>query len=195
MAAGERTVRERFEGSRGPRLIRVSPAISGGGILLAAFFVAAVALLAACRKGPDIRIVHEHVPDEPPVVTAPIPRDVSLTPAESRAVRAFLLGHRGWQLASDADAHPSEDADDLTPLYGVYHPYFVRGDLDDDGAIDFVAAFIDRGKPAASPWFTVVVFPGDGHGGFRAPEVIESEISLERGDLSIDRDAVVITPD
>lgn len=128
-------------------------------------------------------------------MTAPIPRDVSLTPAESRAVRAFLLGHRGWQLASDADAHPSEDADDLTPLYGVYHPYFVRGDLDDDGAIDFVAAFIDRGKPAASPWFTVVVFPGDGHGGFRAPEVIESEISLERGDLSIDRDAVVITPD
>ena len=139
--------------------------------------------------------MREHVPDEPPAVTAPIPHDVSLTSAESRAVRAFLLGHRGWQLASDADAHPSDDADDLTPLYGVYHPYFVRGDLDDDGAIDFVAAFIDRGKPAASPWFSVVVFPGDGHGGFRAPEVIESEISLERGDISIDRDAVVITPD
>ena len=83
----------------------------------------------------------------------------------------------------------------MTSLYGVYHPYFVRGDLDDDGVLAFVAAFVDRGKPAATPWFTVVAFPGDGHGGFRPPQIIESEISLQRGDLSVDRDAIVITPD
>ncbi|HET9793125.1 MAG TPA: hypothetical protein VFS34_01590 [Thermoanaerobaculia bacterium] len=167
-----------------------------GGLRLAAFLCGAFALSGACRRGPEVRIVRERGPAAPaPVPPSPIPKDVALTTGEAQAVRSFLAQHPGWQLASDSDARPSDDADDMTPLYGVYHPYFVRGDLDDDGVQDFVTAFVDRGKPAAAPWFTVVVFPGDGRGGFRPPEVIESEISLQRGDLSVDRDAIVITPD
>jgi hypothetical protein len=176
----------------------VIPSSSGGrrgGLRLAVFF-AALAALSGCRRGPDVRIVREGESRPPaPGSAAPIPKEAALTPPEARAVRAFLAQHSGWQLASDSDARPSDDADDMAPLYGVYHPYFVRGDLDDDGVLDFVAAFVDRGKPAAAAWFTVVAFAGDGHGGFRPPQVIESEISLERGDLSVDRDAIVITPD
>jgi len=165
-----------------------------GELRLAFFFAAAFASLAGCRRPSDVRIVREGEPPAP-APAAPIPKDVALTAPETRAVRAFLRLHAGWQVASDSDARPSDDADDMTPLYGVYHPYFVRGDLDDDGVLDFVAAFVDRGKPAAAPWFTVVAFTGDGHGGFRPPQIVESEISLERGDLSVDRDAIVITPD
>ena len=173
-----------------PRGGSVAPTAAG-------LLVAMILALPGCRRGPEIRIVRETAPGAPQPAPAapPIPKDVPLSAAEARAVRAFLATRSGWRIASDADARPSDDADDLTPLYGVYHPYFVRGDLDDDGFLDFVAAFVDRGKPAASPWFSVAVFRGDGHGGFRPPEVIESEISLERGDLSVDRDAVVITPD
>jgi len=177
-------------------VIRALPGGRRGGLRLAVFFAAGVAGLAACRRPPDVRIVHEGDSTAPsPAPSAPIPKDAELTPPEARAVRAFLRGHSGWQLASDSDARPSDDADDMTPLYGVYHPYFVRGDLDDDGVLDFVAAFVDRGKPAAAAWFSVVAFAGDGHGGFRPPQIIESEISLERGDISVDRDAIVVTPD
>jgi hypothetical protein len=124
-----------------------------------------------------------------------LPAGSSLTAAEARAVRSFLAAHPSWRLAADSDARPSDDADDVSQLYGVYHPYFVRGDIDDDGILDFVVGFVDREKKSASPWFSVAAFSGDGHGGFRPPQLIESEISLETGDLSIDRDSIVITPD
>jgi hypothetical protein len=174
------------------------PKITSGGLRLAVFFAGAAVIAAGCRRQrPDVRIVRDATPSEAPPASpgaAPIPREVSLSAAEAKAVREFLASRPGWRVASDGDARPSDDADDMAPLYGVYHPYFVRGDLDDDGRLDFVAAFVDGGKPAASPWFTVVAFLADGRGGFR-PQAIESEISLERGDLSVDRDAVVITPD
>ncbi len=85
-------------------------------------------------------------------------------------------------------------------LYGVYHPYFVRGDLNDDGVLDFVMAFVRRDSSKSTPWFTIVVFPGtDGGAGTAAsfgPEIfLERDITLAAGDVSIDRDAVVITPD
>jgi len=84
-------------------------------------------------------------------------------------------------------------------LYGVYNPYFVRGDLNDDGILDFVMAFVRRDSSAETPWFTVVVFPGkeDAKGveSF-GPEIeLEKDVTLAAGDLSIDRDAVIITPD
>ncbi|HWC65516.1 MAG TPA: hypothetical protein VG777_05500 [Thermoanaerobaculia bacterium] len=174
------------------------PKITSGGLRLAVFFAAAAAAASGCRRQrPDVRIVRESTPSEAPPAApgaSPIPREVALGPAETKAVRDYLASRPGWRLASDTDARPSDDADDMAPLYGVYHPYFVRGDLDDDGRLDFVAAFVDGGKPAASPWFTVVAFLADGRGGFR-PQAIESEISLERGDLSVDRDAVVVTTD
>jgi len=84
-------------------------------------------------------------------------------------------------------------------LYGVYNPYFVRGDLNDDGILDFVMAFVRKDSSPSTPWFSIVVFPGkeDAVGGasFGPETFLERDITLASGDLSIDRDAVVITPD
>ena len=174
----------------------------GGGLRLAVFFAAAAGALAAgCRRNGGYRLVQEPLPapERTPAGSATgnalVPADAGFTPAEARAVRAFLSVHPGWRVAADSDARPSDDADDVSRLYGVYHPYLVRGDIDDDGALDFVVAFVDREKTSSSPWFSVAAFCADGHGGFRPPQLVESEISLERGDLSIDRDSIVITPD
>jgi hypothetical protein len=41
----------------------------------------------------------------------------------------------------------------------------------------------------------VVVFAGKADGGFDAGSFLEREISLADGDLSVDRDAIVVTPD
>jgi hypothetical protein len=171
-----------------------------GGLRLAAFFslVSIATVLPGCRRKGGFRVARE-APSEaaPPAATSgsAATLDPSLTPAEARAIREFLSTHSSWRIATDADARPPEDADDVSRLYGVYHPYFVRGDIDDDGGLDFVIAFVDRGKRSGSAWFSVVAFCADGHGGFRPPQMIESEISLEQGDLSIDRDSIVITPD
>ena len=110
-------------------------------------------------------------------------------------MREFLAGRPGWRIAGDVDAHPSDDADDVSRLYGVYHPYVVRGDIDDDGVIDFVAAFVQGARADSGNRFAVVAFCGDGRGGYRPGQLIESDVALERGDLSIDRDSIVITPD
>ena len=121
--------------------------------------------------------------------------DPSFSAAEAAAIRGFLAGHPSLRVASDGDARLPDDADDVSRLYGVYHPYFVRGDIDDDGVLDFVVALVDRQKRSAAPWFSIVAFRADGSHGFRQGQMIESAISLEAGDISIDRDAIVITPD
>lgn len=121
------------------------------------------------------------------------------TPAEKAAVEDFLRGNPHLRAATDADRLPSLEQDsDVRSLYGVYHPFFVRGDLNDDGILDFVLGFVRRDS-SAGPWFSVVVFMGREHsaGGpaFGPGMFLERDISLARGDLSIDRDAIVITPD
>jgi hypothetical protein len=178
---------------------------SSGGLRLAAFVCAFAAAGAwGCRRGPS-RLTVEPAPDEDPHASGaaspggaagkPILDPFSLTRAESRSIDLFLSKNPSLRLARDSDAKGSDDADDVAKLYGVYHPYFVRGDVNDDGSLDFAAAFVDRQKPGPDLWFTVVVFCSDRAGGFRAPETLEREISLERGDLSIDRDCVIVTPD
>ena len=81
----------------------------------------------------------------------------------------------------------------------MYHPYFVRGDINDDGVLDFVLAFVRRDSGRDTPWFSVVVFTGKERPGraqeFSEGAFIERDVSLARGDVSIDRDAVLITPD
>lgn len=108
-------------------------------------------------------------------------------------VEAFLAAHTGLRMALDADAR-TPDAE-LIRLYGTYHPYFVRGDVNDDGILDFVMAFVRRDSAPGSPWFSVVVFAGREKGGFDPGAFLERDISLADGDLSVDRDAIVITPD
>lgn len=121
------------------------------------------------------------------------------TPSEKAAVAEFLRHHPNLRVATDAEKSPQADQSDLRNLYGIYHPYFVRGDLNDDGILDFVLAFVRRDGERGTPWFSVVVFTGrerpDGGGEFNAGTFLERDISLTRGDVSIDRDAILITPD
>ncbi len=115
--------------------------------------------------------------------------------AETAAVDAFLDANPELRPSVDEDRRPGEDETGLRALYGVYHPYFVRGDVNDDGVLDFVLAFVRRDSDAEAPWFTVVVFSGRADGSFAAGALVERDISLADGDLSIDRDAILVTPD
>jgi hypothetical protein len=120
------------------------------------------------------------------------------TPAESRAVAAALAalekqeGSPALRVAEDDDATPSEDRSDLADLYGTYHPYFARGDLNGDGRIDFAQAFVEKGPGG---FFHVAVFFGTPEGGFQAPVWVEHAVSLAAGDLSIERSLVTVVPD
>ena len=123
-----------------------------------------------------------------------LPGDVyGLRPPERAAIEAFLKAHTDLRLAADTDARATDAS--LTKLYGVYHPFFVRGDLNDDGLLDFVTAFVRRDSPAGTPWFSVVVFAGRAGGAFDAGIFLERDVSLTDGDISVDRDSIVITPD
>lgn len=112
----------------------------------------------------------------------------------------FLRRNPGLRAASDSDHRHGNDGDaELKKLYGIYHAYFVRGDVNDDGVLDFVLAFVRRDSGNSSPWFSVVVFTGrTGAGGapdFSSGAFLERDVTLTRGDLSVDRDSIVISPD
>jgi hypothetical protein len=172
----------------------------------AAALLAAAAILGiagACRRRPP-------APPPPAAASAPSAPDASrpgpepasaasagydFPPAEKAAVEAFLRLNPDLRLAADDDRRPPDGGDDMNTLYGVYHPYFVRGDVNDDGVLDFVLAFVRRDSDRDSPWFSIVVFSGRGDGGFTPGVFLERDVSLADGDLSIDRDAIVITPD
>ena len=106
----------------------------------------------------------------------------------------FLESNPDLRVATDGDRRETE-AEEIRELYGVYHPYFLRGDVNDDAVLDFVLAFVRRDSDRDAPWFSVVVFPGNDRGGFAAWTFLERDVSLADGDLSVDRDAIVITPD
>ena len=111
----------------------------------------------------------------------------------------FLRDHPSLRPATDDDrAAPRDGETDMGRLYGVYHPYFVRGDLNDDGVMDFVIAFVQR-HPRSAKRFSVVVFSGraagDGGPEYEPGAFIEQDVALARGDIAVDRDAVLVTPD
>jgi hypothetical protein len=113
---------------------------------------------------------------------------------ERAAVDAFLRTNPDLRVATDGDRRSSESTD-YRKLYGVYHPYFLRGDVNDDGILDFVLAFVRRDSDGDSPWFSIVVFTGKEHSGFAPGTFLERDVSLADGDLAVDRDSIVITPD
>jgi hypothetical protein len=118
----------------------------------------------------------------------------SLREPERAAVEGFLRSNRDLRVATDDDRR-EDDGEDLRKLYGVYHPYFLRGDVNDDGVLDFVLAFVRRDSSRDSPWFSIVVFTGMAEGRFAAGTFLERDVSLADGDLSVDRDSIMITPD
>ncbi|HEV2063738.1 MAG TPA: hypothetical protein VGS00_04230, partial [Thermoanaerobaculia bacterium] len=128
---------------------------------LGAFLIAGLAasVFAACRR--DRTPEPETGRAAPPSERSPAPVSADsygLRPAEEAAVEAFLKSHTDLRLSSDTDARTPDAA--LTRLYGVYHPFFLSGDVNDDGLMDFVTAFVRRDSPAGTPWFSVVVFAG-----------------------------------
>ena len=148
---------------------------------------------AACRQTRTAEAEPPKVSTSPARPAATVGEDLyGLKSGEKRAVAAFLKAHANLRMATDADARPDAG---LKRLYGIYHPFFVRGDVNDDGLLDFVLAFVQRDSPAGSPWFSVVVFSGGEGGGFDSGTFLEREISLVNGDLSVDRDSIVVTPD
>lgn len=119
------------------------------------------------------------------------------TKAERLAVEEALAAFRKegllLQAAEDGDAAESDEHRDLEDVYGSYHPFFVRGDLDGDGRLDFAQAFME--KRSSGLWFHVAVFFGTGDGTFQKPLWVERAISLAAGDLTIERSLLIVTPD
>lgn len=119
------------------------------------------------------------------------------TKAERLAVEEALVAFRKTGLllraAEDGDAAESDEHRDLEDVYGTYHPFFVRGDLDGDGRLDFAQAFVEKG--ASGVWFHVAVFFGAADGTFQKPLWVERAISLAAGDLSMERSLLIVTPD
>lgn len=112
------------------------------------------------------------------------------TPLEERAVSAALVSE--LRPATDEDAIDSESREELQVLYGDYRPYFVRGDFDSDGRLDFAQAFVRRDGP--EPLFDVAVFFGAPEG-FAPPVWVERGLQLSGGDLTVDRSVLVVTED
>lgn len=157
-----------------------------GAALLAGFALFAAALVAFARRG-------GRAPEAPAATKPSVVRPDSgtgRTPAEEAAVA--LVAAQGLRPATDDDAEESEGRGDLRELYGDYRPYFVRGDVDGDGRIDFAQAFVRRDGP--EPLFDVAVFFGT-PGGFAPPAWVERGVPLSTGDLSIDRSVLVVTDD
>lgn len=137
-----------------------------------------------------------------PLAKAPVAETRGLdtsgrTLAERRAVEQALEAFKKEGLivraAEDGDTMESDEHRDLEEVYGGYHPFFVRGDLDGDGRLDFAQAFVEKGS--GGPWFHVAVFFGVGDGSFQPPIWAERAISLAAGDLTIERSLLIITPD
>lgn len=110
--------------------------------------------------------------------------------AIARAVRSLAKGAR---VALDDDGNDTDSRREMENVYAGYHPYFVRGDLDGDGLLDFSQAFVT--KRSGKLWFDVAVFFGAPGGGFTQPVWVERGISLADGDVSIERSLLVLTPD
>jgi hypothetical protein len=110
---------------------------------------------------------------------------------EEKAVSAAI--DSGIRPATDDDADESDAREELRSLYGKYHPYFVRGDFDGDGLLDFAQAFVRRDGP--EPLFDVAVFFGRAGTAFGPPVWVERGLPLSGGDLSADRSVLVVTDD
>jgi hypothetical protein len=160
----------------------------------------AILALTLCAPGCRRHAAPAPAAKAPPPSTPGVPARAAdagyaFRPEERAAVDAFLREHTDLRVADDEDRRPGQDAGDLGSLYGVYHPYFVRGDANDDGLLDFVLAFVRRDSDRDAPWFSVVLFEGRSGGRFEPGLLLERDVSLADGDLSIDRDAIVVTPD
>jgi hypothetical protein len=166
---------------------------------LAVAALAAAGLSIGCPRAESPPPVTERPSSSPkPTPQAPVTAEDSgydFRGTERAAVDRYLRANPDLRAATDEDRRPADDETALRALYGVYHPYFVRGDANDDGGLDFLLGFVRRDSDPDAPWFTIVLFSGRPDGTFEAGNPVERDISLADGDLSIDRDAIIVTPD
>lgn len=153
-----------------------------GRLAVGVFAAFAVALVVSSRLAPPLD------PAEGGVAGPESPSGRTTT--EEEAVSAAL--DSGLRPAKDEDAAESEAREELRTLYGEYRPYFVRGDFDADGRLDFAQAFVRRDGP--EPLFDVAVFFGSAEG-FTPPVWVDRGLTLSAGDLSVDRSVLVVTDD
>jgi hypothetical protein len=99
----------------------------------------------------------------------------------------------GSRPAEDDDGLASDSRDELVDVYGTYHPFFVRGDLNGDGRLDFAQAYVY--KVGGEDRFDVAVFFGNEDGTFTGPVFVERGVDLAPGDLAIERTVLIVTPD
>lgn len=150
-----------------------------GPLLLAAFALFGLALALTSRRGSTAPLA------------SPGGEASGRTPLEETAVSRALAP--GLRPAGDDDAVDSEAREELRALYGEYRPYFVRGDFNGDGHLDFAQAFVRRDGP--EPLFDVAVFFGSAGGAFSEPTWVDRGLLLAGGDLSADRSVLVVTDD
>ena len=154
------------------------------GRLLVLAFAATAAVLALPRPATPPPAARQGTTRETP------PERAERTPAEEAAIAGAAAD--GLRPASGDDAADSDVRDELRTLYGDYRPYFVRGDLNGDGRLDFAQAFVRRDGP--EPLFDVAAFFGT-PGGFTDAVWVERGLALSAGDLSVDRSVLVVSED
>jgi len=155
---------------------------------LAILVVAACALLAARFAAEERRSTHARAT----AVRHEEPGDRSgRTAAERKAIAR--VQRAGVRPAEDDDGLESDSRDELIEVYATYHPYFVRGDLDGDGRLDFAQAYVY--KVGGEDRFDVAVFFGNEDGTFTGPVFVERGLDLGAGDLAMERTVLIVTPD
>ena len=159
----------------------------------------AVAALAVAAAGAALLVTRRMPTSARPKHVAPETLPAMWTPAERRAIDDAIAAaaagppRLSLRAALDGDATDTDEHRDLDAVYGGYHPYFVRGDLDGDARLDFVQVFLEKDR--SGPWFHVAAFFGKPDGTFGKPVWVERSISLADGDVSVERSLVVVTPD
>ena len=89
----------------------------------------------------------------------------TLSPQEQKVVRAWLVQHPEYRLATDADCKCPEDIRKMRAGSGGvwkpvpdYHPYIATGDFNGDGVTDFAVEVIKQSKSPND--FVLLVFNG-----------------------------------
>jgi hypothetical protein len=107
----------------------------------------------------------------------------TLKPPQQAVLHTWLVRHRGYRQATDADCDCKEDIRQMRSGYGGawprvkdYHPYVATGDFRGNGVLDFAVAVIDRS--AAKGRFTLLVFDGPFHSADTPPVFVQAGLDL-----------------
>jgi hypothetical protein len=89
----------------------------------------------------------------------------SLTGAQKSAVETWLAGNKGYRIAVLGDCQCESDMPFIRRTYSNDHPYFVEGDFNGDGHLDFAIVVIDTKAPTGGPpprYFNSVILVFEG---------------------------------